>query len=487
MAVLPIHLTTYGLMQLAAGTFGPDRLVLGEGIPGAPHDQLTTALTDVIKTLVSPGDVIQFTAQQVGDDVRLHVVSFDDSADTYTLREFALADATGLLAVYGEGTEVAVKGVAALHFEFDLTLANAEPGDVVIGPTAYLLPVATEAQTGVVQFATDVETAAGLAPDRAVSPLRLKDLVRTIASIAPLSKWQSKTAHGGYAGNFRAVAANGSTSMQIVLVGTAGEVQVSLDGHNYADEAPGLGYAGQYNAIARVGDAYIVCTNDGEIHKRTDVPAWSKLYVTGTGERFYCVAGHGTDGLVGGDNGATTPVITRGTNVTLAGAFDTFHGSVASQRINAAAHNGAEWRAVGQTGAGGHEFLALTGSQWNVVASGAGVIADITYGKGLFVAVGTSTIKTSPDGSTWTTRTSRLSLVTTGDRVAFNPNVGVFIHTKSDGTAELSLDGITWTECSLTDDIASPSCLGLALTDRRAITVGSSGKIQASNRLPFTV
>lgn len=184
MAVLPIHLTTYGLTQLAGGTFAPDRLVLGDGIPGAPHDQLTTALTDVIKTLISPGDVVQFTAQEVGDDVRLHVVSFDDSGDTYTLREFALADATGLLAVYGEGTDIAVKGVAALHFEFDMTLANAEPGDVVIGPTAYLLPVATEGQTGVVQLATSGETATGAATDRAVSPARLKERTDLLAKLA---------------------------------------------------------------------------------------------------------------------------------------------------------------------------------------------------------------------------------------------------------------------------------------------------------------
>lgn len=184
MAVLPIHLTTYGLTQLASGTFAPDRLVLGEGIPGAPHDQLTTALTDVIKTLISPGDVVQFTAQEVGDDVRLHVVSFDDSGDTYTLREFGLADATGLLAVYGEGTDIAVKGVAALHFEFDMTLANAEPGDVVIGPTAYLLPAATEGQTGVVQLATSGETATGAATDRAVSPARLKERTDLLAKLA---------------------------------------------------------------------------------------------------------------------------------------------------------------------------------------------------------------------------------------------------------------------------------------------------------------
>lgn len=311
--------------------------------------------------------------------------------------------------------------------------------------------------------------------------------VKTLACIAPLSKWASKTAHGAYAGTFRGVASHGSTDMLIILVGTSGEVQISSDGHTFADEPPGLSYSGQYNAIARVGDAYIACTEDGEIHKRTDAIAWSKLYINAT-DNLYCVGTDGgTGGLVGGDNGSSVPVITRGTNVTLGGAFDTFHGGVTSQRINAAAHNGTLWVAVGQTAAAGHEFLTLTGSQWGVVASGSGVMADIAYGKGLFVAVGTSAIKTSPNGTTWTTRTSRLSLIVTGDKVAYNDNVGVFIHTKSDGTAEMSLDGITWTECSLTDDIASPSVVGLAIANRRAITVGASGKIQVTDRLPFTV
>lgn len=485
---MPAIITVVGRVALTLNNFAPVSIHVGSG--ALTPSNATTAL--VTPEAVFPATV---QAQQVGADVRLHVVGLDSSLDAYDVREWALVNAGGdFLVVYGDGsTLVAVKaGGSHLHLALDVVLEAADVGSVTIGDTDYLLPAATETTAGIVELATEAEVAAGTDPSRVVTVLRLKErtdllttleMARAIASIAPLSKWASKTAHGGYAGTFRGVASHGSSPLLIVLVGASGEVQVSLDGHTFLDEAPGLSYSGQYNAIARIGSSYIACTDDGEIHRRTDAPSWSKLYINAT-DNLYCVESAGATGLVGGDDGASAPVIMRGTDATLGGSWDTFSGS-SSTRINAAAHSGALWCAVGETAAGGHEFLALTGSQWAPVASGAGVIADIAYGKGLFVAVGTSQIKTSPDGATWTSRTSQLSVITTGDRIAYNENVGVFIHTKSDGSAEMSLDGITWTECGLTEDIASPSCLGLALTDRRAITVGTGGKIQASDRLPF--
>lgn len=308
---------------------------------------------------------------------------------------------------------------------------------------------------------------------------QLLQAVKTIACISPLSQWAAKTAAGAYAGNFRAVACEGTNDIQIVAVGTSGEVQISSDGDTFADEPPGLGYSGQYNDIARVGSVFVACTNDGEIHTRADDTSWTKDYITGGSERFYCSETSGSGSLVGGDNGTTTPRITRdkGSN------FDTFSGS-SSQRINAAVHDGSAWLAVGQTGASGYEFLRLTGSEWGVVASGSGIVSDIAWGKGLFVAVGAA-IRTSPNGTTWTTRTSRLGAIS-GGRIAYLDSVGVFVHVQSSGLMEFSLDGITWHARSI-EGVSSPSCLGLAISSKRAITVGASGKIQVSARFPFTV
>lgn len=308
---------------------------------------------------------------------------------------------------------------------------------------------------------------------------QLLKAARTLACISPLSQWTAKTAASAYAGTFRAAASEGTNAVQIVLVGTSGQIQVSIDGTSWSTEAPPSAYAGQYNDIARVGSTFVACTQDGEIHTRTDAPAWTKDYITGSGERFYCSETSGSGSLVGGDNGTTTPKITRDKG----SSFDSFSGS-SSQRINAAAHDGSAWLAVGQTGAGGYEFLRATGSVWSPVASGAGIVSDIAYGKGLFVAVGAA-IRTSPDGVTWTTRTTRLGAIS-GGRIAYNADIGVFIHTLSSGLMEFSLDGITWHERSI-DSISSPSTQALTISSMRAITAGTSGKIQASARFPFTV
>lgn len=269
MAILPIHVTTYGLLQLAGGTFAPDRLVMGDGIPGAPHDQLTTALTNVLKTLIAPGDVVQFTAQQVGDDVRLHVVSFDGSGDAYTLREFALADAVGLLAVYGAGTDVAVKGVAALHFEFDLTLANAAPGDVVIGPTAYLLPVATESQTGVVQHATVEEVSEGTATDRSVTPFGVHAALDLICA----ATWRPE-ASGLPADDVRALAHNGARRW--LAVGENGLIATSDDqGETWTARTPAGGYTGRFNTAYFAAGLFVIAGQSAEVQTSPDGVTWT--------------------------------------------------------------------------------------------------------------------------------------------------------------------------------------------------------------------
>lgn len=310
---------------------------------------------------------------------------------------------------------------------------------------------------------------------------QLLQAVKTLACISPLSQWTAKTAAGGYSDDFRAVASEGTNDIQIVAVGETGEVQISADGDTFADEPTGLSYTGQYNAIARVGSTFVACTQDGEIHTRTDggPASWAKDFI-GSGERFYCSETSGSGSLVGGDNGTTTPKITRDKGNT---SFDSFSGS-SSQRINAAAHDGSAWLAVGQTGASGYEFLRVTGTTWAPVASGSGIVSDIAYGKGLFVAVGAA-IRTSPNGTTWTTRTSRLGAIS-GGKIAYLDSVGVFVHTLASGLMEFSLDGITWHARSM-EGVSSPSCLGITIASHRAITVGANGKIQASARFPFTV
>lgn len=310
MATLPIYITTYGLLQLAGGTFEPDRLVLGDGVPGAPHDQDTTALTNVLKTLISPGDVVQFTAQEVGDDVRLHCVSFDDSSDAYSLREFALADATGaLLAVYGEGIVVAAKGVAALHFEFDVTLANAAPGDVVIGPTAYLLPPGTQSQAGVVQLTTVAEASAGLATDRAVNPTGLHAALDILCA----STW-CREASGLPASDVRGLAHDGARRW--VAVGEAGLIATSDDqGETWTVRTPDASYSGRFSAVCYAAGLFVAVGQSAEVQTSPDGETWTSRN-SAAGPTLEGVAYDGTEWVAVGVNSGAGYVLTAASAAT---------------------------------------------------------------------------------------------------------------------------------------------------------------------------
>jgi len=82
------------------------------------------------------------------------------------------------------------------------------------------------------------------------------------------------------------------------------------------------------------------------------------------------------------------------------------------------------------------------GISWTVRYSVTTPLSAVTYGNGLFVAVGgDGTILTSPDGVAWTRQnsdtTSWLSAVTYGN--------GLFVAVGGDGTILTSPDGVAWT------------------------------------------
>jgi hypothetical protein len=83
------------------------------------------------------------------------------------------------------------------------------------------------------------------------------------------------------------------------------------------------------------------------------------------------------------------------------------------------------------------------GTTWTLRSWGFGFFDGVTYGNGLFVAVGAKgTILTSPDGVSWTPRTSgtdsSLFGVTYGN--------GLFVAVGAKGTILTSPDGVSWTQ-----------------------------------------
>jgi len=118
------------------------------------------------------------------------------------------------------------------------------------------------------------------------------------------------------------------------------------------------------------------------------------------------------------------------------------------------------------------------GTTWTSRTSGFGstFIYGVTYGDGLYVAVGSSgTLTTSTDGTTWTTRTSGFGsnviyAVTYGD--------GLYVAVGGSGTLTTSPDGTTWT--TRTSGFGSAYISGVTYGDGLYVAVGSSGTLTTS-------
>jgi len=124
------------------------------------------------------------------------------------------------------------------------------------------------------------------------------------------------------------------------------------------------------------------------------------------------------------------------------------------------------------------QIVALGGITWTTRTSGFGanVIYGVTYGDGLYVAVGDDgTMTTSTDGTTWTTRTSgfgttRIYGVTYGD--------GLYVAVGDDGTMTTSTDGTTWT--TRTSGFGANVIRGVTYGDGLYVAVGDDGTMTTS-------
>lgn len=109
---------------------------------------------------------------------------------------------------------------------------------------------------------------------------------------------------------------------------------------------------------------------------------------------------------------------------------------------------------------------------WTEQTSGTGNnLSDVTYGQGLYVAVGqSSTILTSPDGMTWTSRSSPSGFSVIDD-VAFAN--GVFVAGGAGGNPIIySADGVTW---SISSGTSTGYVRGIAYGNSKWLGVSSDG------------
>ncbi len=154
----------------------------------------------------------------------------------------------------------------------------------------------------------------------------------------------------------------------------------------------------------------------------------------------------------------------------------------------AAAPNTSSWRAVtygnnlfvavGATGTGNRVMTSPDGITWTARTSTADNLwSSVTYGNGVFVAVssdaaGGSQVMTSPDGIAWTARTAAAANAWRSVIYANN----LFVAVSSDGTNRVmtSPNGITWTSRAAIADSWQSVTYGNNLFVAVAVPNGSS-------------
>jgi len=103
---------------------------------------------------------------------------------------------------------------------------------------------------------------------------------------------------------------------------------------------------------------------------------------------------------------------------------------------------------------------------------------DVTYGNGLFVTVGgdNGTILTSPDGTTWAKRNSG----TSEEFLGVTYGNGIFLTIGLDGNILISPDGTTWTEGSYENSYSYGFFKAATYGNGLFVTVSKNGAIQTS-------
>jgi len=176
MSGLALTLTDVGRAALInAHNNGTNDVLLAEIGVSSTHfvaDTETAMLPDEIKRLTT------FAGQTVAADT-LHVTLRDDSADSYTLRSFALyLDNGTLLAVYSQPEAILEKSAQAIVLlSLDIRLLQEQAALIQFGPADFINPPASHDRPGVIALATDDQALSGTDTERAITAITLKTVL----------------------------------------------------------------------------------------------------------------------------------------------------------------------------------------------------------------------------------------------------------------------------------------------------------------------
>ena len=301
--------------------------------------------------------------------------------------------------------------------------------------------------------------------------------------------------------NFSSAALAYGAGRYVLVGGTPDTLTWSADG--VAWTRAGLATTSGFNAAATDGTAIVAVGSSGAIHASTDGAAsWSSRTsgttnslndVTFATDRFVSVGVAGT--VLTSPDGATWTVRSSGTTNALRGVNyhnGLFH-AVGDGGVLLTSPDGVAWSAVSSgttrtlyrsvsgaglraiAGSGGAVLTSANGISWSLQSfaeASAAATADIVFANGLFVWIGGNSIRTSPDGLTWTARVNPLGSGALGSVVYVG---GQFVVLASTGSSYLkSADGATWT---VAQHGSANVIAGLVQFGGAIIGVGSSATI----------
>jgi hypothetical protein len=315
----------------------------------------------------------------------LHVVCVDESSAAYEVRALAVRLSSGTyLMVYSQAGLIASKAAgSALLLAFDLTCDADTAATITFGEASFAMPMASTEAPGIVEIATHAEAHAGTDEVRAMTPAQLR---RKLALFSIL---------------------------------------------NHAAAAPGSSYAGDFNDAA-FGLGATVAVGAGREVQSSNAGDLTYTRRATTGGDLVAIAFGSGAFIAAGSN-----LILRSVNLTTWTAIT----DPSSADIVAACFGGTTF-VLGGVG----YFRRSTNSGVSFTSHASGVasdIASIAYGNGVFAAVTYyGVILTSPDGATWTPRTSPGSF-DAGISLTFGN--GVFVLGGASGLLQWSTNAIAWT------------------------------------------
>jgi hypothetical protein len=178
-------------------------------------------------------------------------------------------------------------------------------------------------------------------------------------------------------------------------------VSISADGISWTDQtfstAQGLGSLAYGNGTwVMVDDRFLTTDVVAFMVSSTNGASWSQVLTTISYAQPNCVAfGNGQFVVVGygglvarSSNGSTWSAQSLGTS--------------SDGGVMAVTYGNSQFVAVTNSG---KAFHSADGTSWTMVSVSANALTGITYGNGVFAAVGGGGIYTSPDAVTWTSQT----------------------------------------------------------------------------------